>query len=143
MARSKVSKTPKPSPEPPRPASKPDGNARRDGPAGSGVDPSAGAAPGGPAAAAIDQNGKTQAAAAAEPSGARPNPKGHAAEIAARIKELVRLAQEQGYLTYSDITDSLPEALVTPEDLDEIYIKLRNLEVAIVDQAEVDRVKQP
>ena len=30
-----------------------------------------------------------------------------------------------------------------PEELDEIYIKLRNLEVEIVDQAEVDRVKQP
>ena len=31
----------------------------------------------------------------------------------------------------------------SPEELDEIYIKLRNLEVEIVDQAEVDRVKQP
>ena len=64
-------------------------------------------------------------------------------EVAAKIKELVRLAQEQGYLTYGDINEALPENLVTPEDLDEIYIKLRNLEVEIVDQAEVDRVKQP
>ena len=67
----------------------------------------------------------------------------HAAELAEKIKELVRLAQEQGYLTYGDINDALPDTLVTPEDLDEIYIKLRNLEVEIVDQAEVDRVKQP
>src|SRR5579883_1096530 len=66
----------------------------------------------------------------------------HAAELAEKIKELVRLAQEQGYLTYGDINDALPDTLVTPEDLDEIYIKLRNLEVEIVDQAEVDRVKQ-
>src|SRR6516225_10052974 len=58
-------------------------------------------------------------------------------QLAEKIKELVRLAQEQGYLTYSDITEALPEALITPEDLDEIYIKLRNLEVEIVDQAEV------
>src|SRR5690349_20678457 len=64
-------------------------------------------------------------------------------DLAEKVKELVRLAQEQGYLTYSDINDSLPDAVVTPEDLDEIYIKLRNLEVEIVDQAEVDRVKQP
>src|SRR5512135_1056108 len=64
-------------------------------------------------------------------------------EITQKIKELVRLAQEQGYLTYSDINDALPDAVVTPEELDEIYIKLRNLEVEIVDQAEVDRVKQP
>jgi RNA polymerase primary sigma factor len=69
--------------------------------------------------------------------------KTHAAEVAEKIKELVRLAQEQGYLTYGDINDALPDALITPEDLDEIYIKLRNLDVEIVDQAEVDRIKQP
>jgi RNA polymerase primary sigma factor len=64
-------------------------------------------------------------------------------EMTQKIKELVRLAQEQGYLTYSDIHDALPEALIGPEELDEIYVKLRNLEVEIVDQAEVDRIKQP
>src|SRR5712691_1802063 len=64
-------------------------------------------------------------------------------ELTEKIKELVRLAQEQGYLTYNDINDALPDAIVSAEELDEIYIKLRNLEVEIVDQAEVDRVKQP
>ena len=64
-------------------------------------------------------------------------------DLTEKIKELVRLAQEQGYLTYGDINDALPDSVVTPEDLDDIYIKLRNLEVEIVDQAEVDRVKQP
>jgi len=67
----------------------------------------------------------------------------HPAVLAEKIKDLVRLAQEQGYLTYGDINDALPENMITPEDLDEIYIKLRNLEVEIVDQAEVDRLKQP
>ncbi len=33
--------------------------------------------------------------------------------------------------------------MLSPEELDEIYIQLRNLEVEIVDQAEVDRIKQP
>ena len=60
-----------------------------------------------------------------------------------KVKELVRLAQEQGYLTYTDINDALPESVATPEDLDEVLIKLRGLEVEIVDQAEVDRIKQP
>ncbi len=70
--------------------------------------------------------------------------KGPAAlEITEKVKELVRLAQEQGYLTYSDINDALPDTMITPEDLDEIYIKLRNLDIEIVDQSEVDRVKQP
>jgi RNA polymerase primary sigma factor len=37
----------------------------------------------------------------------------------------------------------LPDSVVSPDELDEIYTKLRNLEIEIVDQAEVDRVKQP
>jgi RNA polymerase primary sigma factor len=65
------------------------------------------------------------------------------AEIAEKIKELVRLAQEQGYLTYNDVNEALPDTMITSEELDEVYVKLRNLEVEIVDQAEVDRVKQP
>jgi RNA polymerase primary sigma factor len=71
------------------------------------------------------------------------NPADRAAEIAEKIKELVRLAQEQGYLTYNDVNEALPDSIVNGEELDEIYVKLRNLEVEIVDQAEVDRVKQP
>jgi len=64
-------------------------------------------------------------------------------DLAQKVKELVRLAQEQGYLTYGDINDALPETSATPEELDEIYVKLRNLDVEIVDQAEVDRIKPP
>ena len=64
-------------------------------------------------------------------------------DLTEKVKELVRLAQEQGYLTYNDINEALPESVISPDELDEIYIKLRNLEIEIVDQAEVDRVKQP
>ncbi len=64
-------------------------------------------------------------------------------EITEKIKELVRLAQEQGYLTHGDVNEALPDTLVTPEQLELIIIQLRNLEVDIVDQAEVDRIKQP
>ena len=68
---------------------------------------------------------------------------GSGMDLAEKVKELVRLAQEQGYLTYNDINDALPDAVVSPEELDDLYSKLRTLEVEIVDQAEVDRVKQP
>ena len=63
--------------------------------------------------------------------------------LAEKFKELVRLAQEQGYLTYNDINDILPEHLLSADDLDDIFSKLRHLEIEIVDQAEVDRIKQP
>jgi RNA polymerase primary sigma factor len=64
-------------------------------------------------------------------------------DLAEKVKELVRLAQEQGYLTYGDINDALPDGVISPDELDDLYGKLRNLEVEIVDQAEVDRIKQP
>ncbi|MEI7728328.1 MAG: RNA polymerase sigma factor RpoD [Verrucomicrobiota bacterium] len=64
-------------------------------------------------------------------------------DLTEKVKELVRLAQEQGYLTYGDINDVLPESVVNPDELDDIYTRLRTLEIEIVDQAEVDRVKQP
>jgi RNA polymerase primary sigma factor len=56
------------------------------------------------------------------------------------IKQLIRLAQEQGHLSYNDISDALPDNVIEPE-LDEVFGKLRSLEIEIVNQAEVDRVK--
>ncbi len=64
------------------------------------------------------------------------------AEIANKVKELIRLAREQGHLTYSDINDALPENLVSPEEMDDILTKLRNLEIEIVDAADIDQVNQ-
>jgi RNA polymerase primary sigma factor len=63
------------------------------------------------------------------------------AELSGKIKELVRLAQEQGHLTYNDISEALPENAIVPEKLDQVFTKLRSLEIDIVDQAEVDRIK--
>ena len=63
--------------------------------------------------------------------------------LSEKIKELVRLAREQGHLTYNDLNEVLPESAATPEILDEVFSKLRTLEIEIMDQAEVDRVKTP
>src|SRR6516164_5254639 len=63
-----------------------------------------------------------------------------APDLTETIKTLVHLAHEHGHVTYDDINDILPEGL-TPEDLDELYTKLRNLDVEIVDHAEVERAK--
>ncbi|MCU0783563.1 MAG: RNA polymerase sigma factor RpoD [Verrucomicrobia bacterium] len=61
--------------------------------------------------------------------------------IAAKVKELVHLSREQGYLTHGDVNEVLSTHLTSPEERDEIHVKLRNLEIDIVDQAEVDRIK--
>src|ERR1035437_8335890 len=63
-----------------------------------------------------------------------------APDLTETIKTLIHLAQEHGHVTYDDINDVLPDGL-TPDDLDELYTKLRNLDIEIVDHAEVERTK--
>jgi len=65
-----------------------------------------------------------------------------AAILAGKIKELVQLAKEQGNLTFDDISEALPEALSTPENLDDVFTKLRELEIEIVDHAEAETPKE-
>jgi RNA polymerase primary sigma factor len=62
-------------------------------------------------------------------------------DLAEKIKELVRLAKEQGQLTFEDVNEILTEEHATPANLDHIFAKLRELEIEVVDSAEVDRVK--
>jgi RNA polymerase primary sigma factor len=87
---------------------------------------------------------KVPAAPAAKTSNAigQPTPSNprQAADLTETIKTLLHLAQEHGHVTYDDINDILPEGL-SPEDLDDLYSKLRNLDVEIVDHAEVERAK--
>ena len=88
--------------------------------------------------ASPDKQSKTEAAL----DGIQP-PKGRSGiNLTEYVKELLSLTQEQGYLTYGDINEVLPEGVTTPEDLEEVYSRLRNLDVEIVDQAEVDRIKK-
>ncbi len=61
-------------------------------------------------------------------------------DLTETIKTLLHLAHENGHITYDDINDVLPEGL-SPDDLDELYTKLRNLDIEIVDHAEVERAK--
>ena len=63
-------------------------------------------------------------------------------DVTEKVKELISLARDQGYLTYDDIDDVLADASLTPKDLDEIHARLGNLDIEIVEQAEADRAKQ-
>jgi RNA polymerase primary sigma factor len=65
----------------------------------------------------------------------------NAPEIQEKLRQLVRLAKEQDYLTFDDLNESLPEGFVTPDLLDEIITRLRNLEIHIIQSTDVDRVK--
>ncbi len=62
-------------------------------------------------------------------------------EIQEKIRELIKLAKEQDYLTYDDINEILPNDLVDPDDVEAIMERLRNMEFEIIDASEVDRYK--
>ncbi len=58
-----------------------------------------------------------------------------------RIRMLVKLAKEQGYLTFDDLNDALPTGIVSPDDLEEVLTRLQSMEFAIIDASEVDSFK--
>jgi len=64
------------------------------------------------------------------------------AEKNLKIKELIKLAKEQGYLTYGDLNEVLPENILSAEELDQIMITLRGMDIEIIDASEVDRFKR-
>ena len=64
-----------------------------------------------------------------------------AGEVQNRIRELIKLAKEQGYLTFDDLNEALPEGVTDADELDIILTRLRRLEIDIIEASEVDRYK--
>ena len=50
------------------------------------------------------------------------------------IKALVTKGKKQGYLTYDEINEALPEDMLAPEQLDETLILLDTNNIAVVDK---------
>lgn len=63
-------------------------------------------------------------------------------DLTEKVRDLLRLAREQGHLTYEDVNDALPDHLVTAEDLDQVHTKLRTMEIEIIDPADLEHGKQ-
>jgi RNA polymerase primary sigma factor len=60
----------------------------------------------------------------------------------AKIKELIKLAGTQGYLTYDDINEALPESVISPDEFEGISILLRGMDIEIIEASEEARFKQ-
>ncbi len=58
-----------------------------------------------------------------------------------KLKDLVKLAREQGYLTFDDINDTLPESVVSPDEFEGILILLRGMDIEIIDASDVEKFK--
>ena len=51
------------------------------------------------------------------------------------LNSLIVIGKEQGYLTYSEINDLLPEDLLTPEQVEPIVTILEELDIVVADEA--------
>lgn len=59
-----------------------------------------------------------------------------------RVKDLVRLAEEQGYLTYEDINEVIPTSVINPEELETYLELLRSMDIDIIDASEVEKFRK-
>ncbi len=50
-----------------------------------------------------------------------------------KIKQLVKIAGDKGFLTYDDINEVLPEDVVSSDDIEALLILLRSMDVEVVD----------
>ena len=62
-------------------------------------------------------------------------------DVQDRIRELIKLAKEQGYLTFDDLNEALPEGVTDADELDAILTRLRRMEINIIEASEVDNYK--
>lgn len=58
-----------------------------------------------------------------------------------KIKELVCLANKQGYITYKDINDALPKKVISAEEIDSVIMLLRGMDIEIADAKEAAKKK--
>ncbi len=62
-------------------------------------------------------------------------------DVQEKLRELIRLAKEQGYLTFDDLNEALPEQFNDPDEMETIMGRLRGMEIDIIDASDVDRYK--
>ena len=63
-------------------------------------------------------------------------------EVTEKVRELIHLSREQGFLTYKNIDQSLPEIANQPEELQNVISIFNNLEIKLLDSNEVDKFKK-
>ena len=62
-------------------------------------------------------------------------------DVQEKLRELIKLAKEQGYLTFDDLNEALPDNVNDPDEMETIMGRLRGMEIDIIDASDVDRYK--
>eukprot|EP01035_Chromulina_nebulosa_P055508 gene55508-76060_t len=84
---------------------------------------------------------KTSATGASGAEGAAAGADIPAGGINDKIRHLIRLSKEQGYLTFDDINEALPESVENQEEIDNVLSILQNLEIEILEPDQVEDYK--
>ncbi|MEI6147626.1 MAG: RNA polymerase sigma factor RpoD [bacterium] len=63
-------------------------------------------------------------------------------ERSQRIKDLVKLAEEQGYLTYDDINELIPSSVISPDELEGYMELLRSMDIEIIEASDVEKYRK-
>jgi RNA polymerase primary sigma factor len=63
-------------------------------------------------------------------------------ERSQRIKDLVKLAEEQGYLTYDDINETIPTSVINADELEGYLDLLRSMDIEIIEASDVEKFRK-
>jgi RNA polymerase primary sigma factor len=90
----------------------------------------------------------TAAASASKAPAATETPAAHAPAAKTReerneqIKDLIKLAEAQGYLTFDDINETIPDDVISPDELESYLDLLRGMDIEIIETSEVDKYRK-
>jgi RNA polymerase primary sigma factor len=59
-----------------------------------------------------------------------------------KIKELVKIATDKGFLTYDDVNEVLPEDVVTADEIESLLILLRSMDIEIMDDSKEPKAQE-
>jgi len=63
-------------------------------------------------------------------------------EVTEKVRELIHLSREQGFLTYRDVDKALPKIADQPEELQNVISIFNNLEIKLMDSKDVEKFKK-
>jgi RNA polymerase primary sigma factor len=63
-------------------------------------------------------------------------------EVTEKVRELIHLSREQGFLTYRDVDKALPKIADQPEELQNVISIFNNLEIKLLDSKDVEKFKK-
>ncbi|MBN2301356.1 MAG: RNA polymerase sigma factor RpoD [Lentisphaerae bacterium] len=59
-----------------------------------------------------------------------------------KVRELLKLAEVQGYLTFDDINEAMPDGVVKADEVESYLVLLRGMDIEVVESSSVDKYKK-